>query len=203
MKGMKLHLLALALLAPCFAATMGGLNKDKVLGNPNAPLQLELYSDFSCPACKNFHEHVLPELMREYVVPGKVSIISREFPLNIPAHRYSREAANLATAASRIGKYSQVSDALFLNQASWGASGKVWDVVANVLKPAEQTKVAALAKDPAVAAEVQADVDAGNMVRVGQTPTLIIRKGMRQFPFPGPGTDNYSLLKTLLDGLLK
>jgi len=43
--------------------------------------------------------------------------VSREFPLRM--HQYSREAANYATAAARLGKYQQVADALFLNQLVW------------------------------------------------------------------------------------
>ena len=51
--------------------------------------------------------------------------MSHEYPLNNPAHKYSREAPNYATAAARMGKYDAVADRLFLNQAAWSASGKV------------------------------------------------------------------------------
>src|SRR5689334_10438049 len=124
---MKLYAAALLALAPCFAALPGDVDKDKILGDPAAPVQIELFSDFMCPACKNFHENLLPVIMKDYVTSGKVCIISREFPLNIPAHKYSRQAANYATAAARLHKYAQVSDILFAKQADWGNTGKVWE----------------------------------------------------------------------------
>ena len=200
---MKVHALALVALVPCLAASMGDFDKDKVLGNPAAPVQIEIYSDFGCPACKNFHENMLPVIMRDYVVPGKVCMIPREFPLNIPDHKYSREAANFATAAARIGKYQQVSDTLFRNQAAWHETGKVWETIAPVLAPAEQKKVQLLVKDPGVTSEVQRDYDSAMSQRVNQTPTLLIRRGSRQYAFAGPGPDNYLLLRSLIDGLLK
>lgn len=200
---MKRYALLLATLLTSFAAPVGEINKDKVMGSTSAPVAIEVYSDFECPACKGFHERLLPLLMRDYVVPGKAYVVSREFPLNIPAHKFSREAAYYATAASRIGKYQQVSDALFQNQQSWSATGRYWDVIAGVLSPADQKKVQALAKDPAVIAEVQSDVNNATMLKVSQTPTLYIRRGARQYAFPGPGPENYMLLKSLIDGLLK
>ncbi len=203
MKNMKFHALALAAMVPCLAASLGDFDQGKILGNPAAPVQIEVYSDFECPACRNFHQSLLPTIMRDYVVPGKVCVIPREFPLNIPDHRFSRQAANLATAAARVGKYQAVADALFRNQANWGETGKVWEAVAAVLSPAEQKKVYALANDASVTGEVQHDYDSAMAQRVNQTPTLLIKRGDRQYAFAGPGPDNYLLLRSLIDGLLK
>src|SRR5205807_975341 len=107
---------------------------------------------------------------------------------------------NYATAAARIGKYQPVADAIFQTQNSRGMTGKVWDVVAAVLSPAEQKKVQALAKDPSVLAEVQGDVDAGTAARVNQTPTMIITRGTKQTPWTY-WTD-YNLFRGYLNDLL-
>jgi hypothetical protein len=116
-------------------------------------------------------------------------------------HQYSREAANYATAAARLGKYQQVADALFLNQLAWEVNGKVWDTVAGVLTPVEAKKVQLLAKDPSVLIEVERDVDAGKAASINQTPTMILTRGPKRYPLAG--TVNYNLLRSLLDGLLK
>ena len=145
---MNLAALALVAALPSLAASLDS-DKSKILGNPNAPVTIEIYSDFECPMCRTFHIETLPQLVKDYVVPGKVCIVSREFPLDT-IHKYSHEAANYATAAARVGKYEAVADALFKTQASWGVSGKVWEVVATVLSAADQKKVQALAKDPGV-----------------------------------------------------
>ncbi len=198
---MKVHALALAALIPCLAASLGDVEKAKMLGTPSATVKLDLYSDFQCPACRGFHEQVLPVLMREYVVPGKVCIVNHEFPLNM--HPYSREAAYYATAAAHVGKYQQVADALFRNQAVWGTNGKVWDTVASVLTPTEQKKVQELAKEPSIIAAVTQDVQLGQMERISETPTVIITRGSKRYAFPGPNPTNYPLMKSLIDGLLK
>ncbi|MGA2267632.1 MAG: thioredoxin domain-containing protein [Bryobacteraceae bacterium] len=194
---MKLFVIALTALLPCLAASSDA-DSGKSLGTPNAPIRIEVFSDFECPACKGLHEQVLPLVMRDYVIPGKVYLVSREFPL--PGHPYSREAANYAVAAARLGKYQEVTDALFLNQVALTANGKVWDTVAGVLTPAEAKRVQLLAKDPSVLSAVQHDLEEGRAAGINQTPTMIITRGLNRVPVAG--AINYLLLKTLLDGLL-
>jgi protein-disulfide isomerase len=195
---MKIHALAVALLLPCLAAGQD-VDKGKTMGNPAAPLMFELYSDFMCPACKNLHENVLPAIILDYVKTGKAYLVFREFPL--PAHMYSRQAAALAVAASRMGKYQPVSDALFKYQVAWSASGKPWDAVATALTPDEQKKVQALAADPGVLADVQRDVDRGMKAVLAQTPTLMVTYKLKQQPWTQFG--DYSLFRGYIDDLLK
>jgi protein-disulfide isomerase len=197
----KMKACALAVLAVLAAgAAVPGVDPNKSVGTPSAPITIEIFSDFECPACKAFHETVLPELMRDYVIPGKVFVASFEFPLQM--HRYSREAADYAVAASRAGMYIPVADALFRGQQSWSASGKVWDAVAGALTPAQQKRVQALAKDPGVLAEIQSEIAMGQRVPVNQTPTIVVIRGARSIPITG-GLIRYELLKQLLDDLAK
>jgi protein-disulfide isomerase len=168
------------------------VERAKTVGNPAAPVRIEIYSDFQCPACKAFHETVLPLLIQEYVTPGKACIISREFPLTM--HPYSREAANYATAAAKVGKYQAVAE---------GASGKVWETVVGTLTEAERKSLREIAQAPATLTLVQQDVDSGLMQRINQTPTLIVSRGEKRYPFAGPGLANYSILRSLIEELLK
>jgi protein-disulfide isomerase len=181
-------------------AASSQVDKEKALGGPGAPIEIEVYSSFDCPHCKVFHDQVLPLLVRDYVVPGKLFLVSREFPLSGQYHPYAREAANYATAAARIGKYAQVSEALFKSQETWAVNGKVWEAVATVLTAAEQKKVQEFAKAPDVLAEVQRDVDTATAGAVNQTPTLIITHGSKKYPVSG--TPDYTLFKRFLDDLL-
>ena len=145
----------------------------KIVGNPSAPSRLEIFSDFSCPGCKNFHDNILPIVMTEFVTPGKAYLVFRDYVLPpSPGHMHSREAAQYAVAANKVGKYRAVVDALFASQASWALSGKVWETVSTVLTPTEQKRVQELAKQPAIAAEVQSDTDAGNRAGLQRTPTV-------------------------------
>jgi protein-disulfide isomerase len=198
---MRLYALALTLLLPCLAATPE-IDKNKALGGPTAPIQMEVFSSFDCPHCKAFHEVTLPMLMRDYVVPGKVYLVFREFPLSGQYHPYAREAANYAVAAARIGKYQPVADALWNSQMSWATNGKVWDVVASVLTLPEQKKVQQFAKEQSVQAEVQREYDEGVAAGITGTPTIIVSHGTKRYPLPAQDL-NYTFLRSLLDGMVK
>jgi protein-disulfide isomerase len=175
--------------------------KGKILGSPTAPIRIDIYSDFACPACRNLHEQTLPMIINDYVQPGKAYIVNREFPLAIEAHKYSRIAAQYAVAAGRLGIYQPVADVLFRDQQSWNATGKVWETVASVLSPEQQKKVQAIFKDPTVAAAVQNDVDDGTKEKISSTPTIIVSRGAQHFPVPYPV--NYGFFRSLLNGLVK
>ena len=198
---MKRFALALALLLPCFAG-MPEIDKAKAMGSPTAPITLEVFASFDCPHCKDLHETTMPLIIRDYVVPGKVYLVNREFPLSGQYHLYAREAALYATAAGRLGKYQQVAEALFRTQASWGQGGKVWESIASALTPAEQRKVQMLAKDPGVVAEVEREYQEGVAAGVNATPTVIVTQGAKRYPIPAQQL-HYGFLKSLLDGMLK
>jgi protein-disulfide isomerase len=167
---MRTFILLLAALLPASAADPPN---GKIVGSATAPIRLEVFSDFSCPGCKAFHEQVLPILMRDFVSQGKAFIVFRDYVLPpSPGHQFSGEAARYAVAANRIGKYQAVADALFLTQASWAMSGRVWEAVAPVLSRGEQAKVQALVKDPSVSDEVFRDTTAGQRAGLVKTPTV-------------------------------
>ena len=193
---MKMFAIALALTLPCLAAGPDG----KSVGNPAAPLRMDLFSDFTCPHCKTLHEQTLPRIMADFVTPGKAYLVFHELTLTGQGHEYSQTASLYAAAAARVGKYQQVCDALFQTQSSWAVSGSVWETVSPALTPAEQKKVQALFNDPAVAAEVQHDLELGMAAHVDRTPTLVMTRKGKQTPWSS-WTD-YGLFKSMVDLLL-
>ena len=70
---------------------------DHILGNPNAPVKLILFSDFECPYCKIFHEDTVKKLATEY--DGKVAIAFRHFP----AHSQSGKEAIASECVASLG----------------------------------------------------------------------------------------------------
>jgi protein-disulfide isomerase len=201
---MKTFALGLALtlaMAAAMAAAGPEAEKSRTMGNPAAPLRMDLYSDFTCPHCKMLHEVILPKLITDYVAPGKAYLVFHEYTLSGPGHQHSNTASLYADAAAKIGKYQQVSDALFATQSSWALSGKVWEAVAPALNDAERKKVQVLFKDPAVAADVQSDLNMGNAARVDRTPTMIITHKGKQTPWSW--WENYALFRSLVDSELK
>ncbi|MGA2041626.1 MAG: thioredoxin domain-containing protein [Bryobacteraceae bacterium] len=195
---MRLGAVALILLWPAMAA-VSDIDPNKTAGNPSAPVTVQVFSDFECPACKAFHEQSLPLLQRDFVATGKVFLVYREFPL--PIHAHSREAANYAVAAAHLGLYQPVADALFRDQVAWSLNGKVWETVASVLTLSQQTKVKAAADSASVLGEILRESNAGRAVPVTSTPTLVVSRGTKIYPVSG--TLNYEILKRLIDDVLK
>jgi protein-disulfide isomerase len=197
---MKWFALTLAATAALAMAAVSDPPKSKIAGNPGAPLRLELYGDFTCPHCRMVHEQIVPQIMRDFVTPGKAYLVFRDYVLTGAGHQYSREAATYAAAAARIGKYQAASDYLFKAQGAWALNGQVWPNISGAFTPDEQKKIQTLIKDPSIAVDVQNDIDAGNSVPVQQTPTLvIISKGKKQ---PWAMWNSYPLLKNYLDQMV-
>ena len=185
---------------PALLALLPAASKSEIgLGKNTAPITMEIYSDYQCPHCKQFHDQILPPLIRDYVQTGKVYLIHRDFPL--PTFQYSREAALYAIAASRFNKYEQVGDALFERQPYWSANGKVEEVVAGVLTPDEMKKARALIKDPQLNQELAQQIEMGKAAKVDSTPTVFLTHRLKVVKVP-PNV-SYPILKRVLDDYLK
>ncbi|PCI34301.1 MAG: hypothetical protein COB54_00465 [Alphaproteobacteria bacterium] len=55
------------------------LNRDIIIGDENAPIEIIEYASLTCSHCATFNEEILPELMKKYVNTGKVKIVFRNF----------------------------------------------------------------------------------------------------------------------------
>ena len=53
---------------------------DVVRGEPNAPVTLLEYSDFTCGFCVKFFHETFPRLLTRYIDTGKVRFVYRDFP---------------------------------------------------------------------------------------------------------------------------
>ena len=110
---------------------------------------------------------VLEEVLKSY--GNKVRFVVRDFPLNM--HEWARKAAEAANAANAQGKFFEYIAILFKNQ-------KALDVP-SLKKYATEVGLDRARFDAALdrgtyAAEVQKDVEDGEMYGVGSTPTIFI-----------------------------
>jgi protein-disulfide isomerase len=172
----------------------------KAFGSKNAPVVMEIFSDFQCPSCKQLFTTTTQRVMDNYVTGGKVYIVHRDFPL--PMHAYSRIAASYSRAAAHIGKCEPVELALFQNQERWEIDGKIQETVASVLSPADMKRVQAIVDAKTLEPLIIRDQQLGQSHVVNQTPTSIIYTKDGQ-SYPVIGYVSYDVLKTLLDQLVK
>lgn len=186
---------------PAATESVDGVNDidpHKAFGSKSAPVVLEIFSDYQCPACRQLFVTTNRQLMDNYVSTGKVFLIHRDFPL--PMHAYSRVAARYARAAAEIGKIEPVEQALFDNQERWEQTGDVDGTVAAALTPAEMAKVRALVKGGTLEALIDKDYQLGQIYRVSQTPTSVFHSKGQTFPYSGVMT--YDVMSQFLNQLL-
>ena len=53
---------------------------DIALGEADEPITIVEYASWTCPACLQFHNDVIPMLKADYVETGQVRFVFREFP---------------------------------------------------------------------------------------------------------------------------
>jgi len=188
-------------LAPAVAASAGShaIANYKESGSPTAPVTIEIFSDYECPACAHFFTNVFPQFEDEYVKTGKVRVVHRDFPLS--QHPYSRLAARYANAAGQLGHYNDVVMQLFSHQPEWAATGNVDAAVAQVLPPATMQQVRAMVeKDPKLDDTVMSDLAIVAKEQLNQTPTIVfVYKGNRR-KVTGPPT--LAILKSFISEML-
>jgi protein-disulfide isomerase len=81
----------------------------RLRGDPNAPITIVEFSDFSCPYCRKA-ESTMNELLAKY--PGKLRVGYRDFPLK-QLHPQAQLAAEASRCAGEQGKYWEYHDLLF------------------------------------------------------------------------------------------
>ena len=170
----------------------------RAVGPVTAAVRIDLFSDFQCPACKALHEQTIKRVKEEFAQAGKIRLVHHDFPL--PQHKFARQAAILAAAADRLGKYDAVADALFHQQESWGQSGNVDAVVDSVLTPEERKKLREIAKDPAILANIERDIQLGERMKVSSTPTMIVTHDGK--PNPVVGVVSYTVFSKYLNTIV-
>ncbi len=192
-------LLATAGAAAQTKAAAAGIAPVKALGSKSAPITMEVFSDYQCPACGQFYVQTLRQVIDNYVSASKVYLVHRDFPL--PVHKYSREAARWANAAAEIGKFEKVEEALYTKRESWENTGNIEAIVAAVLAPAELKRAKALVQSGKLDATIEKDMTLGGTFKVNQTPTsIIIYRGQT---YPIVGVVSYPVLRQIFDSLLR
>ena len=80
---------------PDYSGVPSGWQNRNVLGDPEAPVTVQAWEDFRCPACAAFNQRVKPGLVDDYITDGKVKLEFHHFPL-----QQHEPGASLAAQAS-------------------------------------------------------------------------------------------------------
>jgi protein-disulfide isomerase len=93
------------------------------LGDPNAPVLVEVWEDFQCPACRTYSSEIEPLVVDNYVASGKARYVFRHYPFldDRAASKESDQAANASMCAAEQGMFWEYHDYLFANWNSENA----------------------------------------------------------------------------------
>ncbi len=166
----------------------------RALGRSDAPVTVEVWSDFQCPFCQQFALNTGPAFISQYVAPGKARLVYRDvIVIDQPAtntHGESHQAAAAARCAQDQGKFWAFHDYLFENQKGENAGtfsaaflGSVADAVG--LDRSKYDACMASGASPKLA-DVDAEAAHGRAAGVSQTPTITVN-GVAQ-ALPGQST---------------
>jgi protein-disulfide isomerase len=82
------------------------------MGDPNAPVVIEEYSDYLCSFCKRFVDETEPSIIQDYIAEGLVYFVYHNFPLGPE----SIGPAEASLCAADQGMFWEYHDILFANQ---------------------------------------------------------------------------------------
>ena len=163
-----------ALLIPSVAESQRAQPLNCVGGSIDAPIRLEVYSDFQCPACARFFLEVVTPAVKEYGDSGKICVLYNEFPLN--GHKYSREAARYSLAAQRLGRrqWLAVIRALYQKQPMWVENGDIDGALRGVVSAGDLARIKRIAGEPSIRDAVSREVALGEKREIRSTPTIFV-----------------------------
>ena len=145
-----------------------------VLGSPTAPVTIDLYEDFQCPACEQWGRNVVPSLARNELASGTVRIVYHGFAFIGPE---SIAAGRAAWAAEQQGRFWDMWATLYANQGLHENAGAFDRDRLIAMADTLGLDTARFATDldaPAAAAFVTDGIADAARAGVTSTPTLII-----------------------------
>lgn len=143
---------------------------DQIRGNPSAKVLIYEYADYQCPACQQT-DPILRQILGKY--PNDVALVYRNFPLKT-IHSTAMIAAAAAEAAAKQGKFWEMHDLLYANQAVWSDQPNAADLFAGyaVSIGLDGGRFKADLQSPEITSKIQADYDEAVRLNLDHTPTI-------------------------------
>jgi protein-disulfide isomerase len=169
-------------------------------GDENAPVTIIEFGDFQCPACQQFATQHKPQVELAYVESGKAKFVYYDWPITA-AHPNAFLAARASRCAADQDRYWEYHDNLYRNQVRWAPStdpAGVFVGYAETLGLDEGEFESCLNSDRH-AELVSANLELGNRLGVGGTPTILIEHNgtARQVGY------DFGSIQEYIDGLLE
>jgi len=164
-------------------------------GNSDAKIKLVVFESLTCGYCANFHKNIYPELKKDFIDNGLISIEYKNFPLDVAAFNAAKIAHCKNDGNSEVLHY------LYENQRQWVKGSSIEDANKNIKDLIEKSEfginVDECLADKSVEDHILEDrINGVKKFKVEATPTLIINGEKFENP------SNYKKLKKYLEKLI-
>jgi protein-disulfide isomerase len=143
-----------------------------VLGNPQAPVTMYEWADIQCPYCAEVSGNVFPDLVRDYIRPGKVKI---QFNGVVFRGSDSEKGLRFALAAAQQNKMWNVLHLMYANQGeeqSGWVSDELFASIAKHVPGLDVQKAFDARNSQTVTDQIQAAAASTNDFGVATTPSF-------------------------------
>jgi len=150
------------------------LRVGRSLGDPQAPVKIDVYEDPQCPACGLFTERIEPLLVAGPVTDGQVFLTYKDLPF---IGQESLDAAIAMRVAEEMeGKFWDYHQVVFHNQEGENQGAFTVDRLADMAELLDLDRTAFLEamKDPAYLEAVQAEAAEGAALQISSTPSVVV-----------------------------
>ena len=148
------------------------------MGDPNAPVKIDSWEDFQCPACQQYTESVEPQILETYIKTGKVYYSFHHYPFidTNSTTKESHQAANASMCASEQGRFWDYRDIIFAN---WQGENQGYLADKRLTAFAQSlgldmTKFNACFKANKYSNQIEADFAKGQSMGVTGTPSVLV-----------------------------
>ncbi len=174
------------------------------IGKADAPVVLDVWSDYQCPGCRAWAVATEAKLSKTYVADGRLRINYRDYAFldGSTATKESHDAATAARCAGAQGQYWKYHDYLYANQSgeNLGAfSRDRLDAIAQAIG-LDMTAFGTCYSDPATRTAVEEETASAAAVPVKGTPTLVLNGEKFEFQFVPTFEEMSAKLDALLGG---
>jgi protein-disulfide isomerase len=167
------------------------------IGDPNAPVKIDVYEDFRCSACMQYTQNYEPQIFQTYVDTGKVYYTFHSFIVidGNDGTDASNRSANAAMCAGEQGRFWEYHETLFANQLSESASlftdERLITMAQNI--NLDMTSFNQCYQAKRYASEIQNDIAEARSLNLSFTPSILV---------DGKLVQSFDQLSTTIDSAL-
>lgn len=174
--GVGVHGAQTAAAGPAGVAPAGATAEGVAVGRPDAPVTVDVYLDFQCPACARYEQQAGP-VLDELVASGRARVVYHPVAYldRFSSTRYSSRSSAAAACAADAGVFPRYAALLYAAQPPEGGAGLPADrLVALGAQAGAGPDFGACVQEGRYAGWTRSVTDAASRAGITATPTVLV-----------------------------